>query len=366
MDNRRTLQTVFMFALFGFMFSLTVYMLFPFFTVILWTILLYILIGPFHRRCIARLNTAKRTYEIKRHILAGAFSVGILLLIIGPLTALSILLIHQLVAFLHEIEAFIKQNPDFFTVSSAGKTISNIVEKLSMNYIDLDSFNIRDNLIRFLHQYSSRLFSMGTIILRSTGKFLVSMLFISFALYFVFLDGQYLAQLIIKAIPINPRYMSGLMKKFTEITRHLFAGYILVALYQGIMAFIIMSIFRVKGALLFSVVLMFASFIPLLGSSLVWLPVGMMICFTENFTRGIVFLIISAICISLLDNFLRPLFLKDRIKVHPLIIFFSILGGLKVFGINGLLLGPMIIILFFTVLDLLVSADDSATDNSQE
>ena len=48
-------------------------------------------------------------------------------------------------------------------------------------------------------------------------------------------------------------------------------------------------------------------------------------------------------------------FLKDRINVHPLVIFFSILGGLQVFGMNGLLLGPMIVILFFTVLDMLVS-----------
>ena len=52
---------------------------------------------------------------------------------------------------------------------------------------------------------------------------------------------------------------------------------------------------------------------------------------------------------------MRPLFLKDRINVHPLVIFFSILGGLQVFGMNGLLLGPMIVILFFTVLDMLVS-----------
>ena len=65
---------------------------------------------------------------------------------------------------------------------------------------------------------------------------------------------------------------------------------------------------------------------------------------------------ISGVCISFLDNFLRPLFLKDRINVHPLVIFFSILGGINLFGMNGLILGPLIVILFFTVLDLLVSS----------
>ena len=67
----------------------------------------------------------------------------------------------------------------------------------------------------------------------------------------------------------------------------------------------------------------------------------------------ILFLILAAITISFLDNFLRPFFLKDRIKVHPLIIFFAILGGIQLFGMNGLLLGPLVIILFFTILDIL-------------
>jgi len=342
------------------MFFLTVYMMFPFFTVILWTILLYILFGPLHRRCVASLGKSKHCYELKRHILAGLFSVGIMLIIIGPLTAVSVLLVHQLSAFLRGVEIFVKQNPDFFSATIAGKTISDIVEKLSLHYIQLGSINLSDNLLKFLQHYRSLIFTMGTTILSSAGKFMISVLFVSFALYFVFLDGRYLVQLLIKAVPIEPLYMSGIMKKFTEITRQLFAGYILVALYQGVMAFLIMTAFSVKGALLFSVALMFTSFIPLFGASLVWLPVGLMICFTESIAKGILFIGISAVCISLLDNFLRPLFLKDRIQVHPLIIFFAILGGIKVFGMNGLLLGPMIIILLFTVLDLLVS--DSGPD----
>jgi predicted PurR-regulated permease PerM len=53
-----------------------------------------------------------------------------------------------------------------------------------------------------------------------------------------------------------------------------------------------------------------------------------------------------------MDNFLRPLFLKDRINLHPLVIFFAIMGGIAIFGFNGLVLGPMMIIFFLTVLDL--------------
>jgi predicted PurR-regulated permease PerM len=57
----------------------------------------------------------------------------------------------------------------------------------------------------------------------------------------------------------------------------------------------------------------------------------------------------------MLDNLLRPVFLKDRIQLHPLIIFFAILGGISVFGFNGIILGPMVVILFLTVLDLFLT-----------
>ena len=119
-----------------------------------------------------------------------------------------------------------------------------------------------------------------------------------------------------------------------------------------------MLIFGVKAPLLFAVVLMFASFIPLLGASLVWLPIGIIMCFTQSILKGILFIIICGICVSLLDNFLRPFLLKDRINAHPLIIFFAILGGVKVFGINGLIIGPLVVILFFTVLNLLLNTKE--------
>ena len=358
MDNKKTLQTLFIFALFALMFALIISMLFPFFTVILWTMLLYVLFSPLHKRLVNRLDKGRRLYEVKRHGLAGFFAVGIFVVIIGPLVGIGFMLVQQLLAFLADVEHFIATNPDFFVNSEIGRIIASVMEDLNIHFVDLQNLNLRQDILSFVQQYSSKLFSMGTSILSGTSHLIVSLLFVIFALYFCFLDGQYLASLIGKAIPIDPKYMATLMNKFTEITRHLFSGYILVALYQGVAAFVIMLIFGVEGALLFSVVLMFASFIPLFGAAIVWIPIGIVIFITDSAIKGILFLILCGVCVSFLDNFLRPMFLKDRIHVHPLVIFFAILGGIQVFGLNGLLLGPMIVILFFTVLDMLVNNED--------
>ncbi len=359
-----TMQTIFIFILFAFMFALVLCMFYPFFSVILWSVFLYVIISPLQRRILTRMDSAKRFYEAKRHLLAAGFAGGTVIIIIVPLFFIGFILIQQLLHFLGDAEAFINQNPYFFHTGEPGNPIADIISKLSFGYVDLGDIDIKQQLIQFISQYSSKIFALGTAAVKNTGSFIISFLFVIFSLYFFYLDGPYLGSLFARAIPINPGYMNTLIKKFSEITRHLFSGYFLVALYQGVVAFILMEIFRVQGALLFSVVLMFCSFIPIFGAATVWLPVGITIIVTSSVWKGVLFLILSGFCISFLDNFLRPMFLKDRIKVHPLLIFFSILGGLEIFGFNGLLLGPMDIILFFTILDIITNSPEPGEEIS--
>jgi len=358
MNNKSTIQTIFIFALLALFMVACIAMLYPFFTVILWTTLLYIIFRPLHNKCYLKLDRSKKFYRLKKHLLAGAFSLGILLLIITPLFFISIMLLQEFSSFIQESISFLKNNPDFFSHEGPFETVFLFFNKLGINIPNFDANSIRTYLIQYLQTYSSKILSIGTSIVGKTGNFLLSLLFVVFSLFFFFLDGQYLATIFKQALPVKNEYMAILTKKFTEITRNLFSGYILVALYQGIISFVIMLIFKIQGALLFSVILIFASFIPLLGASLVWLPIGIALCFTDSLLKGILFIIICGICVSLLDNFLRPFLLKDRINVHPLIIFFSILGGIKVFGMNGLIIGPLVVILFFTVLNMLLNSQE--------
>ena len=136
------------------------------------------------------------------------------------------------------------------------------------------------------------------------------------------------------------------------MSKQLVVGYFLVALYQATAAFLLFTIFGVKGALVLAALTAVASFLPMVGASLVWLPVSLARILNGDLPGGIALLVLSAIFISTLDNFIRPILLRDRLNIHPLLIFFSILGGLEVFGFNGIILGPLILILFFTAAKL--------------
>jgi predicted PurR-regulated permease PerM len=128
-----------------------------------------------------------------------------------------------------------------------------------------------------------------------------------------------------------------------------------VALLQAVVAFIIFTIFKINGSLVLAVVSFLFVFIPVLGATVVYRPLAILKIANGNIAGGVVFLIVSMIFISGIDNVLRPIFLRDRIQLHPLIIFFAILGGLVVFGFNGFILGPVLVILFLTVLDLFLT-----------
>jgi predicted PurR-regulated permease PerM len=173
-----------------------------------------------------------------------------------------------------------------------------------------------------------------------------------FSLFFFYLDGDYLSRLALHAIPIRKEYTGALVGKFKDITRNLVLGYIMVALVQAATAFIVYTLFGVSGSLVFAALTFFCAFIPIFGAGLIWFPLGLLRVLSGDILGGVALWVVSGIFISTLDNFLRPVFLKNRIQLHPLIIFFAILGGISVFGLNGVILGPMVVILFLTVLDL--------------
>jgi len=350
--KRKQIQSLSIIVLLALMIVLLGRILLPYMSVLLWSAICYILISPLHQRIVRRLKPTKRLYEAKRHLLAGVFAVGTILIVAGVLLFLGFQLIGRGRLFLEEASTFVSDNPYYFQRSELGVQIADVVKQVSMGTIDISSLDIKTEVLGFLTSYAENVGALARGVAKNVGNFVLSLVFMCFTLYFFYLDATYLANLFIRAIPIDQKNTRRLLSKFRDVTTNLFMGFFLVALYQATAAFIIFSIFQVRGALLFSVLLLFSSFVPMLGCALIWLPLGVGVIVSKGLTAGVVFMVLCAVFISFLDNFLRPLFLKDRIKIHPLLIFFSILGGLKAFGFNGIILGPVVVILFFTIMDI--------------
>jgi len=328
----------------------------PFFTALLWSILLYILFYPLHRRLIKDLNFDTMKGKILRSFWAIVFALGTMAVIFIPLSLMGTIFFRQIMDLARYARDTLNQRPE--SLHDLFEKISAFVRDTSAGQINISSEDITNQLKAFITNEllgnKQMVFISGNIV-RIIGMLAINTLVMVFSLFFFYADGPYLSRLVLHAIPIRAEYISTLTRKFMEITRNLFLGYIIVALLQAVVAFIIFSIFNIKGSLVLAVVTFLFVFIPVLGATVVYIPLAILKIASGNIAGGVIFFIVSAVFISGIDNVLRPMFLRDRIQLHPLIIFFAILGGLAVFGFNGFILGPVLVILFLTVLDLFLT-----------
>jgi predicted PurR-regulated permease PerM len=97
----------------------------------------------------------------------------------------------------------------------------------------------------------------------------------------------------------------------------------------------------------------FLSFIPVGGTALIWLPASILLFIQGAIAKGFILLGFGFI-ISMVDNLLRPFFISSRTNIHPLLLFFAVLGGVDAFGLIGLVAGPLIVTLFLTLIEIYV------------
>ncbi|MDR1862570.1 MAG: AI-2E family transporter [Treponema sp.] len=349
----KTIQNFVFGALLIILFILVCRLFAPFFTVLLWSILFYILGAPVYHRITGKMNFSTYRGKILQNILAASFSLGTIILILIPLAFVVSQFFRQIMELIRLARDFFSSKPEI--VNDALESVSELIGDLTSGMIVIRPDEIQRRIILVLSSSLQTLLQISSTVARDVSSFLVGMVFMLFCLFFFYLDGAYLSRIVLHILPIRKEYITALVGKFKEITRNLFLGYIIVGLIQAVMAYIIFSLFGVRGALVFAALVLVCSFIPMFGAGLVWFPLGVLRIIAGNVLEGIVFLIVSGFFISTLDNFIRPLFLHHRIQLHPLFIFVSILGGVAAFGFNGLVLGPILVILFLTVLDMFLT-----------
>jgi predicted PurR-regulated permease PerM len=287
------------------------------------------------------------------NIWAAVFSLGVTILILLPLSFVGFQIFHQVMELMRQLRDYLSVHS--LQDDSSLNNISRFIADFTSDQIVISVEELRYRITLYLSSQIQNLLQFSSGIARNVGSFVAGFVFMVFSLFFFFMDGAYLSKLVLHVIPIRREYSKTLVIKFKEIIRNLVLGYIMVALVQALLAFIIFSAFGVTGSLVFAALTLFCAFIPIFGAGIIWVPLGLIKILNGDLWAGILFLAVSGLAISTLDNFLRPIFLRDRIQLHPLIIFFAILGGISVFGFNGIIMGPMVVILFLTVLDLFLT-----------
>ncbi|MCW9054461.1 MAG: AI-2E family transporter [Candidatus Pacebacteria bacterium] len=236
---------------------------------------------------------------------------------------------------------------DRFATGSFEASRSSIVNQAleQLNKIDgvyLDEEGVKEKLSSFVQVVSAwfarEAFELG----QATFGVMVSFLLMLYLLFFMLRDGPRIGRAIEHTLPLGNEREEALFTNFARITRSIFKGTLAIALIQGAIGGALFWIAGIDGALLWGVVMTLLSIIPAIGPSIVWLPAGVILLLSGFMWQGAVVLVGGVVIISLVDNILRPLLVGRDVKIPDAIILLSTIGGLSVFGITGIIIGPVI------------------------
>lgn len=143
-----------------------------------------------------------------------------------------------------------------------------------------------------------------------------------------------------------------LFAKFAEVTRATIKGNLVVAIIQGALSGVIFAILGIPGALLWGVVMILLSLIPVVGAALIWGPVAIYLFAAGEWVQGSVLVGFGVGVIGLVDNVLRPILVGRDTKLPDYIVLLSTLGGIGLFGLSGFVIGPLIAVLFAAFWDI--------------
>lgn len=184
-----------------------------------------------------------------------------------------------------------------------------------------------------------------------------------FILFFFFRDGDAMTKRALGLIPLEGKRKARLSQHLQDVTRAVVVGTVFTALAQGALLGIGFWITGLPSPLVFGVLSAVASFIPFVGTALIWVPASLYLLAQGVAWKTIFLVVWSAVVVGSADNVLRPFLVSGKARIGTLTVFFGVLGGLAAFGFIGLFLGPVILALVTTLIEF-VEEDETAVAKS--
>lgn len=268
-----------------------------------------------------------------RNIPAFILIVGIILLIAAPIVYFTPILVNQ--AF----DTYVLiQNANMNEI--VGRFITGDISTVIAANID----NIINQIFSgFLNQFQSMLINLPSMLL----LFAVFL----FTFYFAIRDSEQLKEYISKLSPFSDATEIKFMKEFRGITNAIIFGQVLIGIAQGLALGVGLFFLGVPKTLMLTFFASIVSMIPVLGSWIVWMPVGLYLLFTGNTFDGVFLLLYGALFVSTIDNLIRPYILSKQSNLPIALSVIGTIGGLYFFGIAGLILGPLVLAYVLIIID---------------
>jgi len=299
----------------------------PFLVPLAWSAVLAIFFYPVYQR-------------VRRHmspnLAAAVCTIGVTLVLIVPVLFLFLYAAREAVDTAARLRA---------SITSGGVAAPVALEELIRRHLPHSMQDV--DLIGPLQQAAERVASYlaGSLggMLRNILTLFVNLFIVLFALFFVFRDSHEILRSMRYLIPFEKNIQEEMLTESHDLIFASVAVALLIAAIQGLLGGVAFAITGISAPIFMGVLIGFCSIVPVVGSALIWVPAAAWWGFNGSWGKAILIVVICGGVAGLADNVVRPLLLRNRTRLNDLLVFLSILGGLDVFGLLGLVVGPIVV-----------------------
>jgi predicted PurR-regulated permease PerM len=213
-------------------------------------------------------------------------------------------------------------------------------------------------------QTGTLLFSAFSATTRATVLFVFHFFVLLYTMYFFLTGGPTLLRSVLNVLPLSDFDKARVLDKFVSVTRATLKGTILIGVTQGMLNGLAFWAVGIQGPIFWGTVMAVLSIIPGIGGAIVWVPAAIVLAVTGELARAVGLAAFCGIVVGTVDNVMRPRLVGRDTEMHDLMIFFSTLGGLSLFGVTGFILGPVLAALFVTAWELFAIAFQREIDGA--
>ena len=311
--------------------------LWPFLPGLVLAAVLATLCNPLHRRVEARIGLPS--------VAAMVSTLAVVLLLLLPLSALAVAVGTQAVRGIQLISGAGAR------FGEAGDGLTGLLMAVAGRF-GIDPATVAPLIATQLERLASLLASRTLGFLSGIGGWLLQLGVALVTLFYLLRDWPELLSRLRRLIPLEPERVDQMLRRARDVTQATVFGNVLVAMVQGILGGIAFALVGLPAATLWGTIMGFLALIPLVGPPAVWVPAAIFLVLNGELLRALALAAMGALVIGTMDNLLRAVFVGGRARVHSLVVFLSVLGGLFLFGAVGVVAGPVLFVLALLALEM--------------
>ncbi len=213
-----------------------------------------------------------------------------------------------------------------------------------------NQFDFQEMLDSAFSQVQESIVGLAPDILGSLTELLLGLFIMFFVMYYAFRDGESFLSHVKQILPLESALKEKLFMEVRNVTQGVLYGQVMTAVIQGSVATLGLIIFGIGNWVFWGAIMLILAFLPVFGTPLIWVPAAVDKILAGETFGGIGLLLYGILIVTNIDNLVRPKLVSERSKVHPVLVMVGVLGGLKMVGFSGMLVGPLILALLVALI----------------